>query len=80
MNLKLILVCSSILCRTLKDTFVPNVRQKSVFLLKLHLSIFIILFVINKYIGFDHFPTVLNTKNYLSISTCSNKFNHLCST
>ena len=36
-------------------------------------------FVINKYIGFDHFPTVLNTKNYVSLSRCSNKFNHLWS-
>ena len=35
--------------------------------------------VINKYIGFDHFLTVLKTNNYLSLSTCSNKFNYLCS-
>ena len=80
MHLKLSLVCRFVLCRTLRDTFVPNVRQNFVFLLKLHLSIFYYFyFVINKYIGFDHFSTVLKTKNYLSLSTCSNKFNHLCS-
>ena len=80
MHLKLSLVCRFVICRTLRDTFVPNVRQNSIFLLKLHLSIFYYFyFVINKNIGFDHFPTVLKTKNYLSLSTCSNKFNHLCS-
>ena len=29
---------------------------------------------LTRYFDFDLFPTVLNTKNYLSLSTCSNKW------
>ena len=77
MHLQLSLVCRFRLCRTLRDTFVPTVRQNFCFPLEVTFEHFYYFyFVITKYIDFDHFPTVLNTRNYLSLSTCSNMLNH----
>ena len=78
MHLQLSLVCRFRLCRTLRDTFVPNVRQKFCFPLEVTFEHFYYFYFVNtKYIDFDHFPIILNTRNYLSLSTCSNMLN-LC--
>ena len=51
MHLQLSLVCRFRLCRTLRDTFVPNVRQKFCFPLEVTFEHFCYFyFVITKYI------------------------------